>query len=60
MGAESKRRSKTHSVAFRVTEAEWRALQETARREKSTVPKLAKQLVFERFSIGPSEQKKIR
>jgi hypothetical protein len=36
-----------HSVAFRVSEREWRTLQKAAGDKQTTVPQLAKQLLFE-------------
>ncbi len=38
-----------HSVAFRVSEKEWRLLQKAAGEKQTTVPQLAKQLLFERM-----------
>jgi hypothetical protein len=36
-----------HSVAFRVSEKEWQTLQNAAGERRTTVPQLAKQLLFE-------------
>lgn len=41
-----------HSVAFRVTESEWGVLQSTAKKQKITVPQLAKALLFESVGLG--------
>jgi predicted HicB family RNase H-like nuclease len=40
-----------HSIAFRVTENEWRILQSTAKKQKISVPQLAKALLFERVGF---------
>jgi hypothetical protein len=49
--ARSDRGNLVHSVAFRVTEAQWIDLQRCAEKEAATVPQLAKLALFERFGI---------
>lgn len=40
-----------HSVAFRVTEAQWLKLQRRAQQEGTTVPQLAKAALFEKLGV---------
>jgi len=40
-----------HSVAFRVTEAQWRRLQQRANQEGTSISKLAKAALFEKIGI---------
>lgn len=40
-----------HSVAFRVTEAQWKSLQQVAQSQMTTVPQLAKQILFEQAGL---------
>ena len=49
-----------HSVAFRVTETEWKRLQATAQKDGVTVPQLAKELLFKSVGLRPVERKKSR
>jgi len=41
----------SHTVAFRVTEAQWRVLLSASKKAKTSVPQLAKALLFERVGI---------
>lgn len=50
-GAES---DLVHSVAFRVTEAQWLKLQERAEQEGTSIPQLAKAVLFERVGVEAS------
>jgi hypothetical protein len=43
--------SLVHSVAFRVTEEQWVALQRYADNSKTTIPQIAKQVLFERVGL---------
>ena len=47
-----------HSVAFRVTEAQWTSLQKWAKQEATTIPQLAKLALFERLGIEDPPRKK--
>ena len=47
-----------HSVAFRVTEAEWRTLQQAAKKLGVSVPQMAKQRLFEATGLQPLEAKR--
>ena len=40
-----------HSVAFRVTEAQWRRLQQWASQEGNSIPQLAKAALFEKAGM---------
>lgn len=42
-----------HSVAFRVTDKEWRTLKKSAEKQNTSVPRLAKTLLFERIGFEP-------
>jgi hypothetical protein len=42
----------THMVAFRVTDAEWEIFSRQASREKVSVGRLAKELLFRRLGLG--------
>lgn len=46
MNASKDRGIISHSVAFRVTEGQWQRLQRLAKAKGTTVPKLAKDLLF--------------
>ena len=43
-----------HSVAFRVTEAQWLKLQKRAEQEGTSIPQLAKAAVFEKVGVEAS------
>jgi hypothetical protein len=47
-----------HSVAFRVTEAQWLKLQQIAQQEETSIPQLAKSVLFE--SVGIKTESKRR
>jgi hypothetical protein len=47
-----------HSVAFRVTDKEWRALKRKAEQENTTIPQLAKALLFGQFGFEPPRPKR--
>lgn len=40
-----------HSVAFRVTEEQWVALQRYAQNNETTIPQLTKEVLFERVGL---------
>jgi hypothetical protein len=51
--------SLVHSVAFRVTEEQWVALQRYAGNNAITIPQLAKEVLFERAGLGtPAERRR--
>jgi hypothetical protein len=43
--------SLVHSVAFRVTEEQWVALQRYADRNETSIPKIAKEILFEKVGV---------
>ena len=47
-----------HSVAFRVTDKEWRTLKRKAEQESTTIPQLAKALLFDQFGFEPPRPKR--
>lgn len=47
-----------HSVAFRVTEKEWKELRAQAEKTRMTVPQMAKQALFEKAGIEYKTQKR--
>lgn len=48
-----------HSVAFRVTEEQWVALQWHAESNGTTIPQLAKEVLFERVGLeAPAESRR--
>lgn len=47
-----------HSVAFRVTDKEWRTLKRNAEQENTTIPQLAKALLFGQFGFEPPRPKR--
>lgn len=52
-------RSLVHSVAFRVTEEQWVALQRYAENNETTIPQLTKEAVFERVGLEtPAESRR--
>ncbi len=51
--------SLVHSVAFRVTEEQWVALQRYAENNETTIPQLAKEVLFERVGLeAPTESRR--
>ena len=47
--------SLVHSVAFRVTEDQWIALQRYAENKEATIPQVAKAVLFERVGLETRE-----
>ena len=56
--AKDSRDTLQHSVAFRVTDKEWRTLKRKAEQERTTVPQLAKSLLFGKFGFEPPKPKR--
>jgi len=42
---------KAHSVAFRVTEEEWQKLTQAAKRAGTSIPRITKQILFQKLGL---------
>lgn len=49
-----------HSVAFRVSEEQWVALQQYAATRESSIPQVAKEALFERAGLKPRAEDRRR